>query len=110
MKDLCTVVPDGVLKVYFCHVQIGDLDGTYNLTKNEQLQSVASQPATHASITTETAVRTLVAPSACKACVTGRGQNKHCNTQEPTQRLTLQKRTTRSSAEAMPLARLVVYS
>ena len=24
------------------HVQIGDLDGTYNLTKNEQLQSAAS--------------------------------------------------------------------
>ena len=34
-RIFCTVIPDGVYTVYFFHVQIGDLDGTHNLTKNE---------------------------------------------------------------------------
>ena len=29
------VIPDGVISVYFLHVQLGDLDETCNLTKNE---------------------------------------------------------------------------
>ena len=36
------VIPNGVITVCFFHVQIGDLDGTCNLTKNEYLQSAAS--------------------------------------------------------------------
>ena len=30
-----SVIPDGVIEVYFFHVQTGDLDETCNLTKNE---------------------------------------------------------------------------
>ena len=31
-------IPDGVISVYFFHVQLGDLDETCNLSKNELLQ------------------------------------------------------------------------
>ena len=37
-----SVILDGVIKVYFFHVQIGDLDErAIQSTKNEQLQSAA---------------------------------------------------------------------
>ena len=36
-----TVIPGGVISVYFFPVQLGDLDETCNPTKNEQLQSDA---------------------------------------------------------------------
>ena len=34
-QSYASVIPDGVISVYFFHVQLGDLDETCNLTKNE---------------------------------------------------------------------------
>ena len=55
-----SVIPDGVIIVYFFHVQLGVLDETCNFTKNESLQSDAHRSYPHSCAYSEHTLRSYV--------------------------------------------------